>query len=309
MLNFSEFLLQILYIQLKNPIKKESFKVNTFFDTQKLLTTFKEYTKKWTSEDWKDFFINLLKYRLLFDYFVIRIPNDEDVQFDLEFSDSQDLEEDNSNEKKKLRQYQAMLYAGSASKSFYIWLNPCLKKLSELYKDKSKISCKILLNFLKNEDDKRNILPDVSELNYNKSPLYWFRRLDYYLWENNLEEEKNDELIESFRFRRGGRSIEHLYPQDSSEQSTKWEQNDVHRFGNLCLISSSFNSTQSNDSVTVKFARVKDQIERKHLESLKLYKMYKSANEKDKFWNLKTMEKHEKEMYAILKNSYAVSKE
>lgn len=202
-----------------------------------------------------------------------------------------------------------MLYAGSASKSFYIWLNPYLKKLATLYKSKSEINCKILLNFLKCEDNNRNPLPELSELNYNTSPLYWFRRLDYYLWENNLEEEKKDYLIESFRFRRGGRSIEHLYPQNSSEQSAKWEQDDVHRFGNLCLISSNFNSTQSNDSVTVKFARVKDQIERKLLESLKLYKMYKSANEKEEFWNLETMKKHEKEMYTILKNSYIASKE
>lgn len=118
MLNFSEFLLQILYIQLKNPIEEDSLKVNIFFDTQKLLTTFKKYTEKWTSEDWKDFFINLLKYRLLFDYFVIRIPNDEDVQFDLEFSDFSDSEEDYSKDKKKIISISSNVVCGLCEQIF-----------------------------------------------------------------------------------------------------------------------------------------------------------------------------------------------
>ena len=130
MLSFSEFLLQVLYIQLgySNNNDLDDLTINDFFDVQQLLKTFSDYTEKWNDSNWVLYFRNLLKYRLLFDYYVIRIPNEEDGPFKLEFSDSN---ENNSNE--KLRQYQAMLYAGSSSKSFYLWLNPFLSELEKWY--------------------------------------------------------------------------------------------------------------------------------------------------------------------------------
>lgn len=298
MLSFSEFLLHILYIQLNEPDKCR----NEFFDAQKLLETFKKHTESWQADDWKDYFVNLLKYRLLFDYFVILIPNEEDSSFYLEYTDSDD---EDSTEKQKLRQYQAMLYTGSASKSFYLWLAPYLCKLNEVYSNKeNKPLCKELLHVLKENDNRRNRLPELKDLTYPNVPLYWFRRLDYYLWEKNLiNPTDNFQIINQFRFRRGGRSVEHFYPQNASEQTNNWEHPDnIHRFGNLCLISSSFNSTQSNDSLSVKIARVENQVNRKQLESIKLYFMYKES--KNGEWTESLMQKHEEEMYQLLKDSY-----
>lgn len=311
MLTFSEFLLQVLYIQLydSNCSRIENISVNEFFDVQKLLETFKKETTNWTSDSWKTFYCNLLKYRILFDYYVILIPNEEDGPFDLEYSDSVNEEEEkNDKDKQKLKQYQAMLYAGSASKSFYIWLNPYLRKLNELYTSYSPAdrSCHSLTIFLKTEDNKRHTHPSLNELTYQAAPLYWFRRLDYYLWEQNLEKQGSefDNLINKFRFRRGGRSIEHLHPQNQSNQIQEWEKEDVDSFGNLCLISSSFNSTQSNDSLGVKIARVRDQIERNQLESLKLYEMYKAFTSNGDNWTVDLMKQHEAEMYSILDKSF-----
>lgn len=305
MLSFSEFLLQVLYIQLgySNNNDLDDLTINDFFDVQQLLKTFSDYTEKWNDSNWVLYFRNLLKYRLLFDYYVIRIPNEEDGPFKLEFSDSN---ENNSNE--KLRQYQAMLYAGSSSKSFYLWLNPFLSELEKWYRNNQKPSSKELVKYLKENDNNRHKpMPSVDEFSYTKSPLYWFRRLDYYLWEDNLKNhDERFDLINVFRFRRGGRSIEHLHPQDDSKfkQDEQWDKEEKDRFGNLCLISSSFNSTQSNDSLGVKIARVEDQIKKKQLESIKLYVMYKAYLANNSNWSKIIMEEHEKHMYQILTNSF-----
>lgn len=305
MLSFSEFLLQVLYIQLgySNNDDLDELTVNDFFDVQQLIKTFSDFTEKWNDSDWVLYFKNLLKYRLLFDYYVIRIPNEEDGSYKLEFSDTN---ENNSNE--KLRQYQAMLYAGSSSKSFYLWLNPFLYELEEWYRNNKKPSSKELVNYLKENDNNRHKpMPSVDSLSYTKSPLYWFRRLDYYLWEENLKNhDERFDLINAFRFRRGGRSIEHLHPQDDSKfkQDEQWEKEEKDRFGNLCLISSSFNSTQSNDSLGVKIARVEDQIKKTQLESIKLYVMYKAYLANNNNWSKTIMEEHEKQMFQILINSF-----
>ncbi|MBD5411367.1 MAG: DUF262 domain-containing protein [Treponema sp.] len=299
MLSFSEFLLQVLFIQLN---ANDSISVNDFFDVHKLLDTFKDHTKKWHSDDWVKYFFNLLKYRLLLDYYVIRIPNEEDASFNLEFSDDV---ADNNSDKKKLQQYQSMLYAGSSSKSFYLWLNPYLVYLNKLWEKKIKITCLDLLNFLKEKDNIRNPKKIVEDLNYQTSPIYWFRRLDYYLWEKNCNSENDtNPLIDKFRFRRGGRSIEHLHPRNENEQDELWKEKSIHRFGNLALISSSFNSTQGNDPVGVKFARVEAQIKRGQLESIKLYKMYNLYEKNGKNWDRTLVERHEEEMDKILEESY-----
>lgn len=297
MLSFSEFLLQVLYLQLGSP---EKISVNEFFDVQKLLDTFKEKTKEWKSNNWNEFFINLLKYRLLFDYHIIQIPNIEDAEYDIEYDIDSPI-------KRKVRQYQSMLYAGSSSKSFYLWLNPFLLYLNNVYKKSETPNLEKILKHLKSEDDKRHPLVEVTAMNYKLSPIYWFRRLDYYIWENNESSSVKDPIIEKFKFRRGGRSIEHLHPQDDSNEKDfpiPWDKDFKDRFGNLALISSSFNSIQSNDSIGVKFARVQNQVERKELESIKLYIMYKKANHQGINWTEKLVKEHEKDMYDILKKSY-----
>ena len=311
MLTFGEFLLQVLYIQIYDSDCNRivNISVNEFFDVQKLLETFKKETVGWTSENWKIFYCNLLKYRILFDYYVILIPNEEDGPFDLEYSDSvNEEEEEEKKDKQKLKQYQAMLYAGSASKSFYIWLNPYLRKLNELYTSHNFAdrSCQSLTIFLKTEDNKIHAQPSLNKLTYQAAPLYWFRRLDYYLWEQNLEKQGSefDNLINKFRFRRGGRSIEHFHPQNQTNQSEQWGKGDIDSFGNLCLVSSSFNFRQSNDSLGVKIARVRDQIDRNQIESLKLYEIYKSFTSNGGNWTVDLMKQHEAVMYAILENSF-----
>ena len=68
------------------------------------------------------------------------------------------------------------------------------------------------------------------------------------------------------------------------------------------MISSSFNSLQQNDSIGVKFARLRDtQIPQKNLESIKLLLMFKCAGGSDESeWTVKAMQDHGEKMLKLL---------
>lgn len=116
--------------------------------------------------------------------------------------------------------------------------------------------------------------------------------------------EIESKAIFNYEFRTN-RSIEHLHPQDES-QNIRWNKDeyDLNDFGNLAMISQSFNSTQSNDSVKVKFARIEDQAATGDLQSLKLYHMYLSANRSHEGWNEQKAKANGIAMFNILKDSY-----
>ena len=69
-------------------------------------------------------------------------------------------------------------------------------------------------------------------------------------------------------------------------------------------IISSFNSTQSDDSINTKFGRILDQISSNSIESIKLYRILKHCKEDEKLWTIEEMENHQKEMLQRLHESY-----
>ena len=170
--------------------------------------------------------------------------------------------------------------------------------------------------FLKDRVDEfypMDINSDDSKLRYdNDVNPYWFRRLDFLLWLKHYIKMKNDskseskidkEVIKSFKFRRGGRSIEHLHPQNEAENEEWKDAENIHSFGNLALISKSFNSEQSNDTLDVKFARIKRQIETRQIQSIKLYLMYLLSDSNGANWTEEKMLEHEGLVIDIIKNS------
>ncbi|EGD3084226.1 DUF1524 domain-containing protein, partial [Campylobacter coli] len=91
------------------------------------------------------------------------------------------------------------------------------------------------------------------------TPHYWFYRLEYYLWKyskikyyldgKNLKEiklkDKNfGDIANNFYFRNLN-SIEHVQAQSKANEKD-WDDENIDNFGNLALISSSFNSSLSN---------------------------------------------------------------
>ena len=93
-----------------------------------------------------------------------------------------------------------------------------------------------------------------------------------------------------------------MHPQDQSNNDD-WDSYDVNSFGNLAMISNSFNSSQSNKHVHEKFANLEVQINNKSLQSLKLYFMYLIARKSSEEWKVTVKDEHADEMIKILSES------
>lgn len=244
--------------------------------------------------DKQDFYNQLLFYRLLLDYYIVYKEGDENTnKYDIVFKEGASAE--------ALKQYQSMLYVSQSP--FYNWLKPVLERLhNETVRDTDE-----LLLWIKEIDNSLHPLPrDVNEMTYdNGIDRYWFWRLDYYLWERKedyFKTEEEKQIVEEYVFR-ANRSIEHLHPQHQ-ENNDIWGDDDIHSFGNLAMISESFNSQQSDDPVTVKFARIKDQAHNHTLQSIKMYLMYLDAEKSPLGWKVDIKNKHQDKMYDLLKKSY-----
>lgn len=258
------------------------------------------------------FYRNLYLIRLLLDRYVIRVEKEDGKNtYRLRLTDEENITED----ERRLIQYQSMLYV---STSAHKWLTPYLNWLENLEANVRKgLTASILLDKLKEIDNNQihevSSLKPVDDMTYdNGIERYWFWRLDYYLWERRKEKDENgnyrffnlkeQNIVDSYVFR-VNRSIEHLHPQNQANNE-KWNKKEVNSFGNLAMISASFNSQQSNKSVEEKFGRIKSQLKIKELESLKMYKMYLMAGETDSGWTTERKDMHQEEMYKILKESF-----
>jgi len=316
MLNFTEFLLQVLYIHNGYVNGNGEVTVNDFFDIHKLSETFDTHIMKvWKNdaEDCRRFFMNLLKYRLIYDYYIIRIANNDGEDYELELSSD---DENSSKDIEVLKKFQSMFYAGSASKTFYRWVT---RVLAEVNKKENNISPIDLYQYLLHIDaeirESEGIqMPLTSNvLRYdNNVPLYWFRRLDFILWKKIVIDDDfestlpiNKDVVASLKFRRGGRSIEHLHPRNQ-DYNQKWNEDNIDEFGNLALVTGSFNSEQSNDNLDVKFGRIKQQVDSYQLQSIKMYLMYLEADSDGAKWTDKIMFKHQEHMIAILNSNVNV---
>ena len=244
--------------------------------------------------DKQEFYNQLLFYRLLLDYYIVYKEGDETAnKYDIVFQEGSSAE--------SLKQYQSMFYVSQTP--FYNWLKPVLKRLH----DESVRDTDELLLWIKEIDNSLHTLPeDVNEMTYdNGIDRYWFWRLDYYLWERKdeyFETKEEKQIVGEYVFR-ANRSIEHLHPQNQANNE-EWDSNDIHSFGNLAMISQSFNSQQGYEPVTVKFARISDQAHNHALQSIKLYRMYLDAKGNPDGWTIEKMMVHKQEMFELLKKTY-----
>ena len=242
----------------------------------------------------QDFYNQLLFYRLLLDYYIVYKEGDEIAnKYDIIFKEGSSAE--------ALKQYQSMLYVSQTP--FYNWLKPVLERL---HNEPAQNTDNLLL-WIKEIDNSLHTLPkDVSEMTYDKGiDRYWFWRLDYYLWERKedyFDSEEDRQIVDEYVFR-ANRSIEHLHPQHQ-ENNDVWNDDDIHSFGNLAMISQSFNSQQSDDPVTVKFARIMDQAHNHALQSIKMYLMYLDAEKSPSGWKVDVKNAHQAKMYDLLVKSY-----
>ena len=309
-LTFTDFLLQVLYIILDNKgVSPPNLQI--FFKPDNLRDTFEEYQKYYSPID---FIETMFRYRVILDWAIIRIDGQGD--YDLAMT---------TNDNSCLMQYEAMLFASSSRDTYYLWVPFVLRSVMNGLVDEQS-----LLNELKRIDNSEIKTHDIQEVKgfaYGQFDNYFFRRLDYYLWEQIMDDtvnvsllftqqisaEKLKELknaVNSYKFHQYN-SVEHLHPRDEGYQIIKWQTPEgekdwdaINQFGNLALISSGFNSTQNNDSLNPKFGRIRDQITQKKLESIKMAIMYYEAGGKSEQWTSEIAKKHGQRMLELLKQTY-----
>ncbi|MDD2674783.1 MAG: DUF262 domain-containing HNH endonuclease family protein [Flavobacterium sp.] len=287
-LNFDEFLLQVLYMQITD---KEAIKGLDFFNTHKLQQTFSKFVN---TDNVLQFMENLLKYRVLFDNYIVRISQIDsgNISYTLNFR-----ERDLNASLSSLIQYQSMLYVSTSS---YLWLSPTLYFLENT----KPTNIKVILDELKVNDNKRHKLAPILE--YGQIDRYWFWRLDYYLWENRETyfNGKLKEIADKYVFK-ANRSIEHIAPQHPKRETEVIVNPEyLHSFGNLAMISAGQNSSLQNESFEVKRAYIESFVNGTKggsIECLKMLKIYDFPQ-----WNEDSIIIHEDEMIAILNETLLI---
>jgi len=291
-LSFSDFLLQVLWLSLDERERKNS---TDFFNINKLLETFEIHVFN-GSVTINDFFSNLLKYRLLLDYYVIRLNSSDNrnTTYSINFVDDSPVDDVQN----RLWQYQSMLYVSTQS---YLWLTPLL----EFVNLNTTASLVDFLDFLKKWDDKRHS-EDFPSLYYGKIDRYWFWRLDYYLWENRAIYFKDKALSVANKYLfKINRSIEHVAPrQPKNTSSVTVSESLLHSYGNLAMISAGQNSSLQNESFELKRAHVESLINGSNvgsIESLKLLCVFDSIH-----WNEDEIINHHNRMINVLIESFPI---
>jgi uncharacterized protein with ParB-like and HNH nuclease domain len=295
-IDFPNFLLQALKIK-HNDVS---------LDDKKLLEQFSDI-----KPDPKEFIFDLLKYRVLFDKFVIKQDladaDDNKRNWGIRKLNS-DLETtiktfENDDELVKL---QVMLYYSDSTNTYNNWLQEIMKKTDfEVDKYTEKV-----LAIAKDKFNQENLsYPNISIFN-----LYF---IDFLLWKlyndnikgietyavddsdslNNLKKKIFNQrgLFNSYKFKQLN-SKEHLAAQ-SNPSSANIPFDKLNGIGNLCLISTSQNSAGNKESPRDKKERFKGDNS-----SLKRIIMFESL-EDDK-WEAEQIIKHEEEIQDLINNNY-----
>lgn len=128
---------------------------------------------------------------------------------------------------------------------------------------------------------------------------YWFQKLEYILWKN-WEFDKN-EMFNNFRIA-SKNSVEHIYPQDPENkmQHPKIDDEFLHSFGNLVLLSVAQNSEYSNKSVNVKRSMFNEKGD--SFDTLKSFYVFRSF---DLDWSTIQIEMHKKDMIDKIVKHYS----
>jgi hypothetical protein len=321
-IDFSNFLLHVLKLM------KTQEKVS--LDDKKLIDAFICKDAGLRVEA-KDFVYELLKYRILFDSYIIKPDqHDEKRKWSLQtliantsgnsaspsYNNSFGKDRDALNE--KLRMILAMFHVSNPALVYKRWLNDALKILNTHTTQCANLTVdgEVYLTELERLSDFyfKEITGDnnlvLSEDEKNPGVLhrgtgvqnFVFNRLDYLLWQRLSDNKTFDGIGKKelgkhfddfqFSFRT---SVEHYFPQTDPSGASKMK--DVDRFGNLCLISPSSNSRLSNYSPQDK---KKFYQENKRAESLKQAIMMNYPEWGPEGEGLINIEKHESLMLEVL---------
>jgi hypothetical protein len=316
-INFSNFLLHVLKLQLEEDIS---------LDDKRLLETFEG--KYLTEANVKIFAYNLLKTKFLFDNYIIKreytSEGDEWSLKQLVINDNKESKNntayyknrfDTENETKTVLILLSMFHVSAPTLIYKHWLNAVLKYLFE---QKQSISSNSYVEYLEDlgkaymtdrylssnpEDYHKIIYTNKAKSQNNTSELgnldkgtdvenFIFNYVDYLLWKEKTLNYTNF----SFAFRS---SVEHYYPQNPMENIEKLEESTLNCFGNLCLVTNSENSRLSNFTPEMK----KGFYSKQPNQSIKQKIMMK-----EDVWNKDAIETHQRAMENLLRENLGLKK-
>lgn len=318
-ISFPNFLLQVNAIINENIDNNEDGFLDDKNFLDKMKKNYEDKNKDQAQEKAKSFIYNLLKYRFLFDKYVlkrdfsknknegewslkkIKVYKNTDFNYVNTFrkdENSQDENEEETNFSKQLKMLQATLRITYTSPKTMKWIAILLKfaeerQLSTSNKCKQQPNCAGLIEKLENYCRKA-----IKQNNYDINHAYQtmdrivFSYLDYLLYKNGY-----DGIISPYAsdwkciYRN---SIEHFSPQTGGDFEN--EENILHSFGNLVLITVAGNSKFSNMKPEQKICE-----ENIINQSLKLKIMKELISKSNgKKWTKELIEQHQEKMLEIL---------
>ena len=318
-INFETFLFFVYYITFGN-ISPSDIQL----DDKKLLETFENVTSVNTNiEDITLFIRNLLKLKFIFDNLIVRMSqetnnrrqeNDWFLQkvyrndynnkaggdlFVQYYYDKNSFEKFNDNILMLQSMFAVTFTANRDSRWLYEILQFLFRHIEELNDQKFGDYFKEFLEKMAvTYAEERLFTEDRRIKKYGAIPVYAFNFVDYVLWKNREELKKAyDVKFEDFKFAYR-RSIEHWFPQhpNSDERVEKMDDQFLHSFGNLCIITDSQNSKFGNLVPSAKYKQWEGIFDR---QSLKLQIMA-SITEKTK-WESDQIKGLEKEILPMVK--------
>lgn len=266
-INFSNFLLHVLRIQMYEETKELMIPL----DDKQLLEVFSNVKYVGSKKEFAErFAFNLLKYRFLFDKYIIKREIKDDKwslktlykyqSNNVSYINAFERDKDKSDKNRQILMLLSMFHVSYPTLIYKHWLSAVLlflgKYPNEIQPDDYILFLESLSDaffydrFCSSPQNYSNIIftnncmpqnTEIEERNLHCGTQvhnFIFNRLDYLLWK------QPDSVYKKFDFTFRS-SVEHYYPQNPID-GNKLDKYNVDRFGNLCLIASGNNSRLSN---------------------------------------------------------------
>lgn len=261
----------------------------------------------------KYFIKDMLKFRLIFDYFVFK----RDVLDEPYFRDMIDKENFfNIKDSKALQMIELLFNHTAQNYKAQEWVQEVVGYVKDNLLNNENFD---LISELENKDKERAEKHTDKELDKGtKVAHYWFYRLEYLLWKNFDNYFKGDryQIVKERYYLTRLNSIEHIQPQseaigdfkgfyDDDKNNDDKKDNDkkkrrIDHFGNLALISGGRNSSLGNKSVRIKKAAIKEWVEKgDSIQSLKMLLALHDVDDQNT-WNFEKAKNHGDEMKELL---------
>lgn len=334
-INFPNFLLQVLQIWLSQTNRNEKVAL----DDKQLIDQFEKYIllkgqgnqeHERVIENVKGFMFTLLKCKFIFDQYIVKRDystdhDDWSIKRLKRYKDSSSyvntLDGDSSEITQKILLLMTAFHVSTPTLSYKYWLNGVLywlyqntdKSESDYFNALQHLARKFIFQRYLNEKQ-----IDYFDLIYGNQTIDDFKidqsKLSFGNIENNFvfnyldfliycdAENSNDKVIKNFKFTQRS-SVEHFYAQQIEGERDKLDHENLHRFGNLCLISSSKNSSIGNRLPSAKRDYFMLEIRKGKIDTLKLYLMIQTLEE-EKVWKKEQILDHEKKMLDLFELDY-----